>query len=345
MNEDKKFFDVSKPRTVGPDPTSKPVIVGHQPTMPADPMLRGDTPQTDTPQNMGEISISHDTPVAPPAAQPEVSDLPPTAKIPDEPPHGSYETQLPAGKSVHHHRPRIWVWIIIVLVLLASIYAAVDAKTNLLPLHIFPRSDKTSGNSSANISSQSQAITKSTVPTGFSSYQVTGTTIEFDYPTSWGEPTTAKDSGFSQRGTGKTSDGVHAYIIHFATNKDVEVAVTSSKYLPVARAALYYDYLQWCSGTNDGKFYKESLHFTTANGIDTSGTVACDQGPLTDASKISNALIVQNKTKDASGADLGDVYTANLNVTGLPVLRVKDIKMVNADDIKILVSSIATTPQ
>ncbi|HEX5395034.1 MAG TPA: hypothetical protein VFW52_01650 [Candidatus Saccharimonadales bacterium] len=38
-HEPKKHFDVSKPRRRGPDPTSKPIIVGHHPTMP-DPMIR-----------------------------------------------------------------------------------------------------------------------------------------------------------------------------------------------------------------------------------------------------------------------------------------------------------------
>jgi hypothetical protein len=38
-HEDKKHFDVSKPRRKSPDPTSKPIIVGHHPMMP-DPMIR-----------------------------------------------------------------------------------------------------------------------------------------------------------------------------------------------------------------------------------------------------------------------------------------------------------------
>jgi hypothetical protein len=38
-HEDKKYFDVSKPRRHAPNPTSKPIIVGHHPMMP-DPMIR-----------------------------------------------------------------------------------------------------------------------------------------------------------------------------------------------------------------------------------------------------------------------------------------------------------------
>lgn len=38
-HEHKKHFDISKPRRLGPDPTSKPIIVGHHPMMP-DPMVR-----------------------------------------------------------------------------------------------------------------------------------------------------------------------------------------------------------------------------------------------------------------------------------------------------------------
>lgn len=38
-HQPKKHFDISKPPRHGPDPTSKPVIIGHRPMMP-DPMLR-----------------------------------------------------------------------------------------------------------------------------------------------------------------------------------------------------------------------------------------------------------------------------------------------------------------
>ena len=44
-HEDKKHFDVSRPSRHGPDPTSKPIIVGHHPTMP-DPMIREEREKT-----------------------------------------------------------------------------------------------------------------------------------------------------------------------------------------------------------------------------------------------------------------------------------------------------------
>src|SRR5579862_64205 len=45
MPDEDRVFDVTKPNRVNPSATSKPVIVGHQPTM-SDPMVRGDTQPT-----------------------------------------------------------------------------------------------------------------------------------------------------------------------------------------------------------------------------------------------------------------------------------------------------------
>src|SRR5262249_11366538 len=117
------------------------------------------------------------------------------------------------------------------------------------------------------------------------------------YPTAWGAPAVTTDPGYSQRSSTAKSDGTYAYIVNFATNKDVQMAFTSAKYLPATRTSLYYDYLQWCTGTNDAKVYKSLMHFTTSAGVDTPSTVTCDQGPLTDATKLNSAAILQAKLR------------------------------------------------
>jgi hypothetical protein len=192
----------------------------------------------------------------------------------------------------------------------------------------------------------SQPPAQSTVPTGFTTYKVDGAEASFAYPSAWGAPTVTKDPGFSKRGGANKSDGTHAYLVDFATNKDVEVALTSSKYLPAARTALYYDFLQWCVGTNDGKLYKQTLKFTTdATKVDTPGTITCDQGPLSDAVKLDDTTtIFQQKTKDAAGAVLGDLYTRNLTGKDLAVLRIKDAQSKNGADIKKMLATIKLDP-
>ena len=94
-HEDKKHFDVSKPRRHGPDPTSKPIIVGHHPMMP-DPMIKeerkkaakpikviseGDEPEPAKPVNLpglADKSAPHETsPALAPSAQPIPQPKPP----------------------------------------------------------------------------------------------------------------------------------------------------------------------------------------------------------------------------------------------------------------------------
>lgn len=370
MNDDRKFFDVSGPDKVGPQPTSKPVIVGHHPMMP-DPMLRGDNnkPQPPTPNipasNTIDLSNMRQSPDNVPALDPLYQEArpndatgpatviptgafgpepPPFGVAMESPPAGNEELHVPAGQSTGRHKPRIWVWVLITLIVLAAIYAAVDAKSDVLPVHIFSHAKKKAANTSANnTNNNQQSAAQAVVPANFTQYQLNGTPLVFAYPTAWGVPAVTADPGFSHRGTGQKSDGTHAYIIDFATNKDVQVVVTSAKYLPAARGTLYYDFLQWCVGSNDSKFYKQLLHFTTTGGIDTPSTTTCDQGPLGDATKLTDAVIVQANTKDASGAALGDVYTANLSGSDLVVFRVKDAKMTNGDDIKKLIATIHGT--
>jgi hypothetical protein len=120
------------------------------------------------------------------------------------------------------------------------------------------------------------------------------------------------------------------------------MVVTSDKFLPPARATLYYDYLQWCTGTNDAKIYKSLLHFATGTDkVDVPTTVTCDQGPLADATKVNETTILQAKTKAPDGkADLGDLYTKNLTDKDLVVIRVKDTTMTHGADIKTLLGTV-----
>lgn len=70
-HEDKKHFDISKPHRYGPDPTSKPIIVGHHPTMP-DPMIREEGVKVPKPIN---VSSEGDEPETLAVKQPELTDM------------------------------------------------------------------------------------------------------------------------------------------------------------------------------------------------------------------------------------------------------------------------------
>lgn len=370
MNEDKKFFDVGK--SAGPQPTSKPIIVGHHPQMP-DPMIREGMPK---PPNHIDLSPKGDNlapppqnvpgstfgPASGPVADPffassgsvpalnEVQSLPPTARMPADSGRSgaNEELHVPAGHPAYGHKPRVWVWLLLTLLVLFAAYAAIDAKSDILPVHIFSHTKTNTAAVTDNSTSSSQSSPSTTNQTavlaGFTKYQPKGTPVVFQYPTAWGTANTTNDPGFSKRGGTNKTDGVHAYLVNFSTNKDVQVAITASKYLPAARDAQYYDYLQWCYGVPDGKFYKQRLMFTTTNGVDTPSNATCDQGPLADAVPLSkdktNAVIIQDKTKDPKGKVIGDLYTANLSDANLPVLRIKDTKMTSAADIKKLISTI-----
>jgi hypothetical protein len=256
------------------------------------------------------------------------------------------------GAGPKHRVAKFFGWLF-VLALLAAVggFLAIDAglvKSDIkLPFHIFNKQKMSKAPATTTVVKTSKLASpppvQSSVPAGFTKYAVTDTNVSFAYPSAWGSPTIAKDPGFSKRGGTNKSDGTYAYKLNFASNKDIEVALTSSKYLPATRGALYYDFLDWCSGTNDNKFYKKSLHFTTEKGVDTPGTVVCDQGPLTDATKMDDATIMQPNTKDANSVALGDIYTKNLTSNkDIPVLRVKDATMKNGEDIKKLLTSIKT---
>jgi hypothetical protein len=178
------------------------------------------------------------------------------------------------------------------------------------------------------------------IPAGFNEYKLDKTNLTFAAPAAWGKPTSTSDPGYSHRGNNSQSDGTYAFLVSFDTNKDVQVAVTSSKYLPTARGTLYYDFLQWCTGTNDGKIYEGTLHFTTENKVDTPSTISCDQGPVASAVKLDSTTIVQAKAQDTSGKVIGDIYSKNLTDPSLVVFRVKDAAMTNGADIKQLLETV-----
>jgi hypothetical protein len=75
-HEPKKHFDISKPRRQGPDPTSKPVIVGHHPMMP-DPMIREEREKAAKP-----IKVTSDgEPLQPLSAEPPHEPAPTESQI------------------------------------------------------------------------------------------------------------------------------------------------------------------------------------------------------------------------------------------------------------------------
>jgi hypothetical protein len=249
--------------------------------------------------------------------------------------------------------PKVLLWLFILAFLAAAgAFLAIDGgyvKSDVkLPFHILNK-QKTSGSTTTKTTvtktspQSSPPPAESAVPAGFTKFTVEGAGASFAYPTAWGAPSTTKDNGFTKRGGNNATDGTYAYLVNFATNKDIQVALTSSKYLPASDSKLYYQFLQWCVGTNDNKFYKQTLHATTENKVDIAGTVTCDQGPLTDATKLDDSTIVQLKTKDNAGAVLGDLYTKNLTSKDLTVLRIKDTQSKNSEDIKKLLSSVKTT--
>lgn len=419
MPDENRVFDVARPGRSAPQPTAKPVIVGHHP-MQSDPMVKDDRNPMDfgteaTPTKISVVDESPsehhlepgpELPVAaepepkpepepetpkswslpvpepqpepapelnPPAPEPP-AEMPPTVEesMPPEPPAAPEpaptahdETQPtppsddaslpeePAAPMAHvealhfepHHRGGRAKWHLLgLLVLLVAAYLAIDAglvgSGIKLPFHIFKQKTETPAATITPPTNQKTTTPTTNLPAGFTKYGLIGTDITFAAPTAWGKPNSAAEDGYSSRSASAKPDGTYAYTITFPDNKDIQLVVTSSKFLPAARGAQYYDFLQWCTGTNDGKIYKSVLNFTTANGVSTPTTISCDQGPLTDATKLSDNSIVQLKTKDATGAVIGDLYTKNLSETALPVFRIKDAAMTNGDSIKLMLPTI-----
>jgi hypothetical protein len=268
--------------------------------------------------------------------------------------HGEDDVEplaIPAGAGPRKRWPK-FIGVLLLLALLAFVvwFLAIDTglvkSDTKLPFHIFNK-QKTSKSAVSPSPSPAPALVTPppapAAPDGFTAYKLVGTNISFAYPNTWGDLAVTKDPGFIKRDASNKSDGTHAYMVNFATNKDVQLAFTSSKYLPPARGAQYYDFLQWCVGTNDNRLYKQTLHFTTANKADTPSTITCDQGPLTDATKIDNSTIVQVGTKDAGGKAIGDLYTENLDDKEFTVVRAKDATSKNSDYIKTLLGTVKST--
>jgi len=428
MDDDQRVFDVTRPSKVGPPATSKPVIVGHRPTV-SDPMVKGDgenptnaAPKvTSVPVLMGdepepgekkpeepkvETELPTDKPAVPEEpVEPVLPHLAPMdmpkneepkksggsdnehkytplsvllggedSKKPKETPKSDLPTEKPStgGPSgaddgshlvgtlpLPHTRgagptsrwKKVLGWLLVVLLIVfIGLYLAVDAgwiKTSIkLPFDFINNSQpaKTTTTTTPSTAPKNSAP-KSNLPAGFVLYSVKSTSVSFAYPTAWGKPSVTKDAGYSSRGVGKESDGVHAYLINFSKNKDVQVALTSAKLLPVARATLYYDYLQWCVGSVDSLVYKQSLHFNSASGVDTPTTAVCDQGPLNDSTKIDVNTIVQTKTKDAGGSVIGDLYTRNVKDTDYPVVRLLDKSMKLSETINKVLNTVKDQSQ
>ncbi|MBX4201458.1 hypothetical protein KW803_00985 [Candidatus Saccharibacteria bacterium] len=397
MPEENRVFDVAKPGHGSPQATSKPVIVGHSPTL-SDPMMRNnDTPDLVTMPEPTRINVSDqadDTPklevisetpaetstdtwsgqfgensdaVSPPTPEIEtvapdsepaptadaVSDTKEPAETHEAPPDSSVSEepiigaeQLGHVEGLHVSAPKrkspLLMILAIILVLVVGAYLFIDSNvvnTGVkLPFHVFKQK-------AVIVTTPPPAKPAvATVPSGFTKYSIEGTTVTFAAPTSWGTPTSSTDPGYTVRDAANKSDGIHAYLVDFATNKDVQVAVTSSKYLPALRAnPQYYDFLQWCTGTNDGKVYLGTLKYTSTDKADTATTVSCDQGPITAANKLDSKTIVELKAKDSAGVVAGDLYTENISAGNIVVFRVKDKAMTNAIAIKQLLGTVKST--
>lgn len=371
MPDENRVFDVTRPRNVSPAATSKPVIVGHQP-MVTDPMVRGEKPAPT------RISINEEASSAPAIIEPtgsmtsEAPEQQPSRAMPQYDPIVPANISEPADMDVprlprqepdaHEHTPhieglhhtapkrksRLPRYIALIIVVLIAVYLLLDSgviNTSLnLPFHVFKQKNQpaaTASNTPPPASNQNTNTPAApAVPDGFKEYRIAGTNLTFSAPLAWGDPTSVTDPGYTKRGGSNQTDGTYAYLVNFATNKDIQIAVTSNKYLPAKRTPLYYDYLQWCTGTSDGKTYLSILNFQTENKVDTPTTVTCDQGPITSTQKIDDNAIVQSKATDSEKKIIGDIYIKNLTDPSLVVFRVKDAAMTNGNDIKQLLNTV-----
>ena len=396
-------FDINKPNTYGATPSARPIITGHQPTMP-DPMVTAnDTPSEGSkikvkvgkdkdnlnrdelasslfPQvkEVDESSVMEGEPSLSPAFKPDgdglaaaqtatympVSDLTGISQTTSTPPSKPVANQIsdeqvttepkPSvfGSSSHtpidngqpskpkKSRAKGWLWLLLILALLTGTYAAIDKGLILdsvnLPYHIFAQDKATSTKTTDTAGTTTQATT----PSGFSATKLVEAGLAFSYPSSWGAPSATTDLGFAKRSASATPDANYAFVVNFPDNKDVQIVITSGKFLPPARTTLYYDYLGWCVGTADAKYYAGALRFSTdADKNDTPSTITCDQGPLNNVAKLDSDTIVQTNVKNTDGAPLGDIYTKNLKNNDYVVVRVKDGTMKNGDQIKTLLGT------
>jgi hypothetical protein len=108
-HDDRKHFDISKPRRHGPDPTSKPIIVGHHPMM-SDPMIREEREKAarpirvisdgETPESLS-VERSEETVNKPskPDNLPDLSDI--------SAPHETRPALTPTVEPIMEHKPPI----------------------------------------------------------------------------------------------------------------------------------------------------------------------------------------------------------------------------------------------
>lgn len=355
-----------------PEPAGAPILPGGEPYVPPAPPAA--TPYAPTPSlfqtpppapttvPIGSAAI-FSAPTAPettfaqppsPQQQSTMQSQPTTTPIP-----GQIQSQPPTDQiqhATHHELPiteqkigssKLKKFLLILLLPLlligAGVYLAIDAQLInnklALPFELFKEKTPVVDNSGESASVQNNTTPVSAIPPGYSAYNDSALPFSFNYPTSWGTPTVTTEQGFSKRGGENKSDGIYAYLVGFATNKDVQMAITSAEYLSPVRSAMYYDFLSWCLNPDDNKYYKSVMGVSSAAGVDTPAQIACNQGPLTDATKIDASTIVQADTKAADGSSLGDVYTKNLGDTSIPVVRIKDASRKNGNDIKIILNN------
>ncbi len=381
-NDGPTVFDINKPQTYGASPSSRPIITGHQPTMP-DPMVNPSPDIGDSgsrinvqvgsdrsatgidPDSLASSLFASDqgsnegAPQTSPSFRPPSSDMsgisaPPSARsFSDVSP-----TPSPEAPSVFDHRSanqkdakkskggksaiKLLLGLFVLLAILAGLYGAIDKGLILdnvnLPFHIFKQDEPVNTNTAPSTTASTPAV-----PSGFTSTKLVESNLTFAYPTTWGAPTAAVDQGFTKRSAKAKPDASYAFLVTFPDNKDVQIAITSAKYLPPTRpsnATLYYDFLQWCTGTSDGKYYYGVLASSTADGVDTPTTVVCNQGPLNNVVKLDSDTIEQTNVKSNDGSVLGDIYTKNLTDKSYVVVRVKDATMKNGTQIKTLLETV-----
>jgi hypothetical protein len=312
----------------------------HQPA-PAESV--GEGPFTDAhgqPEELPEPVLPDEPLIPDPPSDPD-GNVPPNDFHESNPAHSS-----PHIEGLHFSQPprrggKLKFALLGILILLIAAYLAIDSGLInagfKLPFHVFKQ--KTPAVSTTTATPKTTTPAAPALPAGFKQYNLTGTDITFAAPAVWGAPASAPDPGFSQRGAGKQSDGTYAYVVSFDGNKDIQIAVTSDKYLPTVRKTLYYDYLQWCMGTADNKIYESVLNFSTTNKVDTPTTVTCDQGPVP-ATKLDSSTIVQTKATDPAGAVIGDIYVKNIDDPTWVVFRVKDAAMTSSNDIEQLLKTV-----
>lgn len=98
----------------------------------------------------------------------DIRPMPPVTKTmtPEGEPDGSVtELHVPAGQANYHHAPRVWVWVLLAIIILASVYAALDAKTTWMPFHIFSNKNASVTTPPATTKQSSTATTGSSLST------------------------------------------------------------------------------------------------------------------------------------------------------------------------------------